>query len=258
MELVKELGSRSWINGSGKKDSRKFGLFLCPVCKAEVEKPLSHGKTCKSCGSRECRKATFEPNRQAVEINNRIVNTSGKFSHGYSQDPNFRTFERVYHAMKQRCSNEKDGAYQYYGAKGIEVCDRWQTIANFAIDMFPAYKAMMNEWDGTTSGRPSIDRHDPFGNYEPDNCAWIRYGDNAVKDKTIPVVRMDFDGNILETYPSMTDAAQFKSIFGARTMQASISNIWQCCNGKATEHVGYKWAFASNKTAMQKQRLEES
>ena len=242
MELLQEIGKRQY--GSS---TRSFGLFECPVCKTKVEKSLSHGKRDKNCGSKECRKATFEPNRDvAVKLT----------KHGYSRDPNFRTFERIHSSMKQRCHNEKDTAYQYYGAKGIAVCERWQTLANFAIDMFPSYKAMMNEWDGTTSGRPSLDRNDPFGDYTPENCTWIRYGDNAVKDKTIPVVRMDFDGNILETYPSMTDAAQFKSIFGARTMQASISNIWQCCNGKASEHVGYKWAFASNKTAMQKQRLE--
>ena len=50
MQLVKELGTKSWINSSGKKDSKTFGLFLCPSCNKEVEKPLSQGKSANSCG----------------------------------------------------------------------------------------------------------------------------------------------------------------------------------------------------------------
>jgi hypothetical protein len=252
MELVKELGSRSWINGAGKKDSRKFGLFLCPVCKIEIEKSMSHGKRDKNCGSKECRKATFEPNKKEAIINGVVVNTTGKFKHGYSRDSDFKTFERIHASMKQRCYNPNDARFSSYGGSGIIVYEPWHDMAQFAIDMFPAYKEMCNNWDGTTSGRPSIDRIDPFGNYEPSNCEWIRYGDNSVKDKTIPVVRMDFDGNILETYPSMTDAAKFKSVYGCRTMNASIANISECCKGIISEHVGYKWEYATSKTSMQK------
>ena len=39
MQLVKELGTKSWINSSGKKDSKTFRLFVCPSCNKEVEKP---------------------------------------------------------------------------------------------------------------------------------------------------------------------------------------------------------------------------
>ena len=252
MELLAELGSRSWINGSGKKDSRKFGLFQCPVCGATVEKSISHGKRDKNCGSKECRKATFEPNKQTTVIDGNVVHTGGSFSHGYARDPDHRTFSRVYYAMRNRCTNPNDKSYMYYGAKGIKVCDEWSTLSQFTKDMFPVYKQMMLEWDGTTSGRPSIDRIDPFQDYCVDNCQWIRYGDNVCKDKTIPVVRMDFDGNILESYASITDAAKFVSVYGCRTMKACASNIGECCRGNASEHVGYKWAFATSKESAQK------
>ena len=36
MELIREIGSKSWINKSGNKDTAKFGIFLCPVCKKEL------------------------------------------------------------------------------------------------------------------------------------------------------------------------------------------------------------------------------
>lgn len=205
MELLQEIGKLQY--GSS---TRSFGLFKCPVCKTKVEKSLSHGKRDKNCGSKECRKATFEPNKDvAVKLT----------KHGYSRDPNFRTFERIHSSMKQRCHNEKDTAYQYYGAKGIAVCERWQTLANFAIDMFPAYKELALKGDGTKAMRPSIDRIDPFGNYEPSNCRWITVGENSSKDKMIPVVRTDYDGNILETYPSMMKAAEFTCHMDAKQLK---------------------------------------
>jgi hypothetical protein len=33
--------------------------------------------------------------------------------------------------MKTRCSNERSGEYQRYGARGITVCAKWQTFAGF-------------------------------------------------------------------------------------------------------------------------------
>lgn len=60
---------------------KRYGLFECPVCKEHVEKPLSHGRRNKSCGKRECRKATFtNPNNESytgksININNQKVNS---------------------------------------------------------------------------------------------------------------------------------------------------------------------------------------
>jgi hypothetical protein len=63
--------------------------------------------------------------------------------------------------MKQRCSNPKRRDYQWYGARGIKVCERWQLFANFIEDMGlrPTIKH-------------SLDRIDNTGNYEPGNCKW--------------------------------------------------------------------------------------
>lgn len=64
-------------------------------------------------------------------------------------------------AMKARCRNEKSTQWKHYGGVGVSVCDRWvNSFENFIADMGQRPQGM------------SLDRINPFGNYEPGNCRW--------------------------------------------------------------------------------------
>jgi hypothetical protein len=80
---------------------------------------------------------------------------------------------QVWYAMLYRCHNNNCPQYFNYGGRGIQVCERWYNFENFIIDM---------------GRRPysdySLDRIDPNGNYEPNNCKWSTKIEQATNRRT--------------------------------------------------------------------------
>jgi hypothetical protein len=85
-----------------------------------------------------------------------------KHTHGMSKSPTYISWI----SMKMRCEKPYNASYRYYGAKGIKVCERWQTFPNFFADM------------GVRPDGFDLDRIDASRGYEPGNCRWLDRSEN--------------------------------------------------------------------------------
>lgn len=81
-------------------------------------------------------------------------------THGGTARDEHRQVYLVWSAMRKRCNNPKDKAYERYGGRGITVCVRWEHFENFLADIGPR-----------PSSEHSIDRKDNDGGYWCGKCA---------------------------------------------------------------------------------------
>lgn len=128
-------------------NARKNAIWLCR-CDCGVEKTVQ-GRTLRdghavSCGCYAREKHTTH--------------------HGYKE----RLFG-VWRDMRNRCYNPNREQYKYYGAKGVRICDEWR-------DDYSKFRewALENGYDENAPySQCTIDRINPFGDYEPSNCRWV-------------------------------------------------------------------------------------
>lgn len=72
--------------------------------------------------------------------------------------PEYRSWQMA----KNRCLNPKARDFQYYGGRGIKMCDEW----------VKSFDSFLNDMGLRPSPLHTLDRENNEGGYTPDNCQW--------------------------------------------------------------------------------------
>lgn len=144
---------------------QRFGRWTV-ISPSEVRKNRCKLWLCKcDCGTERLVNLSAAKAGQSMSCGclNRERSSQKHKQHGLTKDKIYS----VWKSMRRRCGNPDAADYYLYGARGIKVCDRWQTFANFYADMGNL------PFDGA-----QIDRIDTDGDYCPENCRWTTATEN--------------------------------------------------------------------------------
>ena len=86
-------------------------------------------------------------------------------THGHVRNGRRSPTYQSWQSMLRRTTNPKAAGWEYYGGRGITVCDRWNPKAGGSFENF--LEDLGERPDGT-----SLDRVDVDGIYEPSNTRW--------------------------------------------------------------------------------------
>jgi len=149
-----------WVTCSDNEVVRMYAIDLMDSCEIALEFnvcPATVRNRLKKIGIQ--RRPTGTPGAK--------LRTGERGMHGLSSHPLYS----IWNGMVQRCHTPTNKAWDDYGGNGVIVCDRWRNrpmgLVNFVADM------------GERPPGTTLDRIDPFGNYEPTNCRWATPGEQG-------------------------------------------------------------------------------
>ena len=140
-----KFGRLTVVRFDHKENGRKYYLCQCDCGNFKIvsNHSLKSGNT-KSCGCLH-KEILIQRNKD-----NRI------------HHPENERLLRIWRAMIHRCYKETDEHYDYYGGRGIKVCDDWHDFETFQK------WALANGY----ADNLTIDRLDGNKDYCPENCSW--------------------------------------------------------------------------------------
>lgn len=89
--------------------------------------------------------------------------------HGHAKRKAKERLYYVWYGMKARCYSPNSSGYKNYGARGINVCEKWRVSYLDFRDW-----AFANGYDiNANYGECTLERIDCNKDYEPSNCCWV-------------------------------------------------------------------------------------
>lgn len=163
MKMIEDLGFE-YATPSSKKATHQ-ALWECPYCQKIFKASMSNIKrgNTMSCGCYQKRRAG-----------------ESHTTHGLCEFKDFKVWENI----KNRTSNPKAPKYEYYGGRGIKLCDEWLNDPESFIRYI---------WDLPDYRKPgyTLDRINNDGNYEPGN---LRYASRHIQGTNRPMRRTNTSG----------------------------------------------------------------
>lgn len=134
-----------------------------------------------------------------------LVRRSRKHGHaaGYQKSRTLRAWQHA----KGRCFNPHDKKFPIYGGRGITMCEPWRND----------FRAFLTDMGECPPGK-TLDRIDPHGNYQPDNCRWATSHEQArtrtdnvlVQHQGTTLVLKDFAAAIGVDYKALHSRVRYR------------------------------------------------
>lgn len=131
------------------------------------------------------------------------------FVYTYRTSTRKHSLYEMWAGMISRCSNPKATNFKNYGARGIQVCERWRSFGNFLADM-----------GRRPTLKHTLERIDNDKGYEPDNCKWATRRENAYNKRNN---RMTLEQANMYIANDLCKATVMDRIYRGWSVEAAIS-----------------------------------
>jgi len=113
----------------------------------------------------------------------------------------------AWYSMRTRCTDSSHPSWNNYGGRGITVCERWNSLENFLVDMGPRPPST------------SLERKDNEKGYSPGNCVWATSREQANNKRTTR--RFEWNGQWL----TIAALAEVSGV-AENTIRSRLSQHW--------------------------------